>query len=82
MKVKVPLVIPVAIAHPTPKTKTTKVKKEVNEIDKQSPIEPPMLTQEEQNILQDLEKAGYFQPSDTEGETEPEESENCKSEME
>ena len=41
-----------------------------------------MLTQEEQNILQDLEKAGYFQPSDTEGETEPEESENSESEME
>ena len=62
--------------------KTTKVKKEVNEIDKQPPIEPPVLTQEEQNILQDLEKAGYFQPSDTEGETEPEESEDSKSETE
>ena len=32
--------------------------------------------------LQDLEKAGYFQPSDTEGETEPEESENSESETE
>ena len=82
LKVKVPLVIPAAIAHPTPKTKTTKVKKEINEIDKQSPIEPPALTQEEQNILQDLEKAGYFQSSDTEGETEPEESENSESETE
>ena len=71
-----------AIAHPTPKTKTTKVKKEVNEIDRQSPIEPPVLTQEEQNILQDLEKAGYFQPSDTEGETEPEASESSESETE
>ena len=46
LKVKVPLVIPAAIAHPTPKTKMTKVKKEINEIDKQSPIEPPALTQE------------------------------------
>ena len=81
LKVKVPLVIPAAIAHPTPKTKTTKVK-EINEIDKQSPMEPPALTQEEQSILQDLEKAGYFQPSDTEGETEPEELENSKSETE
>ena len=69
LKVKVPLVIPAAITHPTPKTKATKVKKEINEIDKQSPMELPALTQEEQNILQDLEKAGYFQPSDTEGET-------------
>ena len=30
-------------------------------------MEPPTLTREEQNILQDLEKTGYFQPSDTEG---------------
>ena len=60
LKVKVPLVILAAIAHPTPKTKTTKVKKQINEIDKQTSIEPPTLTQEEQNILQDLEKAGYF----------------------
>ena len=82
VKVKVPLAIPAAIAHPTPKTKTTKVKREVNEIDKQSPIEPPMLMQEEQNILQDLGKARYFQPSDTEGETEPEESGNSDSETE
>ena len=82
LKVKVPLVIPVAITHPTPKTKVTKIKKEINEIDKQSSIEPPMLTQEEQNILQDLEKAGYFQPSDSEGETELEKSENSESETE
>ena len=82
LKVKVPLVIPAAIAHPTPKTKTTKLKKEINEVDKQSPMEPPALTQEEQNILQDLEKAGYFQPSDTDGETQPEESENSESETE
>ena len=82
LKVKVLLVIPATIAHPTPKTRTTKVKKEINEIDKQSPMEPPALTQEEQNILQDLEKAGYFQPSDTEGETEPEESDNSESETE
>ena len=45
-------------------------------------MKPPALTQEEQNILQDLEKARYFQPSDTEGETEPEELENSKSETE
>ena len=82
LKVKVPLVIPAAIAHPTPKTRTTKVKKEINEVDKQSPMELPALTQEEQNILEDLEKTGYFQPSDTDGETEPEESENSESETE
>ena len=70
------------IAHPTPKTKTTKVKKEVYEVDTQPPIEPPVLTQEEQCILQDLEKAGYLQLSDTEGQTEPEESGDSESKTE
>ena len=69
------------ITQPTPRKKLVKIKKEVDEVDSSPGIQVPKLT-EEDTILATLENSGYFQPSETEGETEPETSEPSESESE
>ena len=70
------------ITQPTPKKKPVKVKKEIDEVDSSPSIQMPKLTEEEETILATLENSGYFQPSETEGETEPETLEPSESESE
>ena len=70
------------ITQPTPRKKPVKIKKEVDEVDSSPGIQVPKLTEEEETILATLENSGYFQPSETEGETEPETSEPSESESE
>ena len=54
----------------------------MDEVDTSPGIQVPKLTEEEETILATLENLGYFQPSETEGETEPETSEPSESESE
>ena len=70
------------ITQPTPKKKPVKVKKVIDEVDSSPGIQMPKLTEEEETIFATLENSGYFQPSETEGETEPETSEPSESESE
>ena len=70
------------ITQPTPRKKPVKIKREVDEVDSSPGIQVPKLTEEEETILATLENLGYFQPSETEGETEPETSEPSESESE
>ena len=70
------------ITQPTPRKKPVKIKKEVDEVDSSPNIQVPKLTEEEETILATLENSGYFQPSETEGETEAETSEPSESESE
>ena len=49
------------IAQPTPRKKTTKVKKEVSEVELMPEVSVPKLSEEEEMILDSLEKSGYFQ---------------------
>ena len=60
------------ITQPTPKRKVIKIKREVDEVDSSPDIQVPKLTEEEETILTTPENSGYFQLSETDGETEPE----------
>ena len=60
------------ITQPPPKKKTTRVKKEVSEIETPAELKVPDLSEEEAKILNTLERTGYFEATDTEGETEVE----------
>ena len=70
------------IAQPTPRKKTTKVKKEVSKVGLMPEVSVPKLSEEEEMILDSLEKSGYFQASDTEGETEVEITDSSESDPE